>query len=136
MSEDDRRDYDVGYGKPPREHQFRKGTSGNPNGRKRSKLTATSRKSLPERTYEIAQELITATVNGQVTKMTKQDMLVHRLFQQAAKGSVRHVIQVLELIEEGRDVKDRTVLPEDMDRLRKDPLAAQRAYHRMLGILK
>lgn len=31
-SEDD--DYKVGYGKPPKEHQFKKGHSGNPGGRK------------------------------------------------------------------------------------------------------
>jgi hypothetical protein len=26
-------DYEVGYGKPPKEHQFKKGRSGNPRGR-------------------------------------------------------------------------------------------------------
>lgn len=29
----DERDYDVGYGKPPKEHQFKPGQSGNPTGR-------------------------------------------------------------------------------------------------------
>ena len=27
------RDYEVGYGKPPKEHRFKKGQSGNPRGR-------------------------------------------------------------------------------------------------------
>ena len=31
-------DYEVGYGKPPKKHQFKRGQSGNPKGRKK-KLT-------------------------------------------------------------------------------------------------
>jgi hypothetical protein len=33
MPRDDRGDYQVGYGKPPRHTQFAKGQSGNPRGR-------------------------------------------------------------------------------------------------------
>ena len=42
MANDGKRDYAVGYGKPPRQTQFKKGQSGNPNGRARgSKNLAT-----------------------------------------------------------------------------------------------
>ena len=33
MPREKRRDYDVGYGKPPRHTRFQKGQSGNPRGR-------------------------------------------------------------------------------------------------------
>jgi hypothetical protein len=33
MPRDKKRDYQVGYGKPPRETRFQKGQSGNPRGR-------------------------------------------------------------------------------------------------------
>ena len=38
MSNDD--DYTVGYARPPKDHQFPKGKSGNPNGGRKPKLTA------------------------------------------------------------------------------------------------
>jgi Family of unknown function (DUF5681) len=33
MTDPDPKDYDIGYKKPPKAHQFAKGQSGNPNGR-------------------------------------------------------------------------------------------------------
>jgi Family of unknown function (DUF5681) len=33
MTDDSKGDYDIGYGKPPRDSQFGKGHSGNPRGR-------------------------------------------------------------------------------------------------------
>jgi uncharacterized protein DUF5681 len=32
-AKDDGREYEVGYGKPPKQHQFKSGQTGNPNGR-------------------------------------------------------------------------------------------------------
>jgi hypothetical protein len=32
---DDQRDYEVGHGRPPKQHQFKPGQSGNPNGRRK-----------------------------------------------------------------------------------------------------
>ena len=133
MSKNSRRDYDVGYGKPPREHQFRKGMSGNPRGRKKTK-SARAGSSLAERVYEMSQDSISVTIKGQPTTMTVEAMLIHRLIQKAADGSSRHILQLLELLEKGREKHQSSMLPEDMERLRNDPLAAQRAYQRMLGM--
>ena len=37
----DSSDYEVGYGKPPKDGQFKKGVSGNPSGRPKSQQTPT-----------------------------------------------------------------------------------------------
>jgi hypothetical protein len=39
-------DYEIGYGKPPKEHRFKKGKSGNPAGTHRSESVSRSRSRL------------------------------------------------------------------------------------------
>ena len=41
MPRDKKSDYEVGYGKPPRETRFVKGRSGNPRGRPRARRAST-----------------------------------------------------------------------------------------------
>jgi Family of unknown function (DUF5681) len=76
-------DYEVGYGKPPRERRFAQGKSGNPRGRpKGSKNLATS-------FIEIGREQITVTEGGRTRTMTKAEAVVHQLTNKAASGDPR-----------------------------------------------
>jgi hypothetical protein len=76
-------DYEVGYGKPPKEMQFAQGKSGNPKGRpKGSKNLATS-------FIEIDREEITVTEGGRTRTMTKADAVAHQLTNEAASGDLR-----------------------------------------------
>jgi hypothetical protein len=74
--------YEVGFGKPPKRTQFRRGRSGNPYGRPPKK---------PDLHGELAKVLhedVTITVEGQPEKVTVQQALLLRLRDQALRGDL------------------------------------------------
>lgn len=77
-------DYDVGYGKPPKTHQFQKGTSGNPRGRPRKKQDS----ELPEVT-PILNEPVKVRSQGQEVEMSPAEVIVRKLIEQAVKDHHR-----------------------------------------------
>lgn len=85
-------DYEVGYGRPPKHSQFRKGQSGNPKGRKKGArgLKTDLRAELSER-LEITQ-------NGKAVKLTKQQLIVKQLAAKAIKGDVRAISKLADLV--------------------------------------
>ncbi len=89
----------VGYKSPPREHQFKKGKSGNPAGRPKGALNVATilTKTLRER--------IEVTENGRRKKITRLDAAVKQLANKAATGDPRSIHQLLALTQE---VQDRT----------------------------
>jgi len=75
----------VGYGKPPKATQFRKGKSGNPNGRpKRTKNID----SLIERELD---RVISVKEGGQEKRLRKREAIVMRLVANALKGDTRSI---------------------------------------------
>jgi len=81
-------DYPVGYRKPPLHTRFKKGTSGNPEGRpKGSKNVAT----LLEK--ELKQRVV-VTENGRRRSITKQEAMVKHLVNKAISGD-RRLMQLL-----------------------------------------
>jgi hypothetical protein len=78
------KDYEVGYGKPPKSTQFKKGQSGNENGRpKRTKNLKTDVK-------EELQETVVAHVGGDRTvKISKQRAIVKTVIAKTMKGDPR-----------------------------------------------
>jgi hypothetical protein len=89
--------HDVGYGKPPVEHQFRKGQSGNPNGRPRKPRPK------PVDHPEAVAEVLTAVlsrktrvkIDGKTVEVTLFEAIMLRLVNDAAMGKDRAVKQVL-----------------------------------------
>ena len=81
-------DYEIGYGKPPRETRFKQGQSGNVGGRPRgSKNLATIMlKELSER--------LTISENGRRRKITKREAIIKQVINKAMAGDPR-LIQML-----------------------------------------
>lgn len=85
-------DYDVGYGKPPKHTQFRKGQSGNPKGRKKG-----SRGLKTDLDAALSQKL-TITVAGRKRKGTTQELAMYALAVKAATGDMRAAKALADLV--------------------------------------
>lgn len=99
-----------GYKNPPPEHQFKKGQSGNPNGRPR-KSKATPLLDLAELlAIELSQPL-TVQENGQAVTITKAEAFVKQMVTQAINGkpSQQRIILALQSIQRGDEDDDRTL---------------------------
>jgi hypothetical protein len=95
-------EYKIGYGKPPKSGQFKRGRSGNPKGR-------------PKGSQKLATDLA-AELNEQITvresrRVSKQRALIKSLMAKALQGDVRANAAVLALY--ARVITD---LPDDDDR--------------------
>ena len=82
------RDYDVGYGKPPKTTRFQKGQSGNPKGRPKGS------KNLSTLLEEELEQPVLITENGRRKKITKRRASMKQLVNRAASGEHR-ALQIL-----------------------------------------
>ena len=99
MPFDKQRDYEVGYGKPPRSTRFKKGQSGNPRGR------SSGSKNLSTLLSEALNEPVTVTENGRRRKVSKREAIIRQLVNQSANGDWRAVKMLLEIL---RDIEGQT----------------------------
>jgi len=84
-------EYKIGYGRPPRSGQFKRGKSGNPKGRPKGSLKLAT---------DLAAELneqITVRENGRPRRVSKQRALIKSLMAKALQGDVRANAAVLAL---------------------------------------
>ncbi len=105
------KDYDIGYGKPPKHSQFQKGQSGNAKGR--PKGTCNLETDLSE---ELAEQ-ITIREGGRQRKISKQRAMIKSLMAKAVKGDVQAANKVLQLVE-------RLIVEEDPSAAQDAPLNA------------
>ena len=100
-------DEPVGYGRPPKRHQYKPGESGNPKGRPKSArgLKTLLRKEMNER--------VRVTENGKTKTLSKLEVIVKRMTEQAAKGDARARAKLLELnmVMFGIDDEDKKIVP-------------------------
>lgn len=83
--------YDVGYGKPPAHTRFKKGQSGNPQGRPKGKLN------LVTVLNRALNEKVTVVENGKRRSITKLEAAFKQLVNKAVQGDPRAIQQVLSL---------------------------------------
>lgn len=94
MPTDKKRDYAVGYGKPPRHTRFEKGRSGNLKGR------PSGAKNLTTLFHEALNETVIVAENGGRRKISKRQAIVKQIVNKAAKGDWRSAKLLLELPQE------------------------------------
>jgi len=124
MSSDEKRDYEVGYGKPPRHSRFAKGQSGNPQGR------PSGAKNFSTLLTEALNELVAIAENGARRKISRCQVIIRQLVKRAEKGDWRAAKLVLdfqqqnerriepEVSESWCDAEDRKTIEEMTARLR------------------
>ena len=86
--------YDVGYKKPPRQHQFRKGQSGNPKGRPKKEKV-----SIPDSLETLMNEVVTISENGKTHDISILEAIIKRLLASALSGNAQSLKQLLLMIE-------------------------------------
>ena len=92
MPREKKRDYEVGYGKPPRETRFTKGQSGNPRGR------PCGAKNLKTLLNEALNETIIVTENGGRRRLTKREAILTQLVNRSATADFRAIKILLDLL--------------------------------------
>jgi hypothetical protein len=113
MANDRKRDYAVGYGKPPRPTQFKKGQSGNPNGRARGS------KNLATLIMAALNEPVVVTQNGRRKTITKLEAMTTQLANKGASGeskATQLLLGMVQLFEDRGNVPEQTKVIEEADR--------------------
>lgn len=81
---------DVGYGKPPKHSQFKKGQSGNPSGQKKpAKFDALFKAALMKQAK--------VPINGKTVTMTMLELILQQVVRKAANGDLPAIKTVLAL---------------------------------------
>ena len=95
-------DYEVGYGKPPKDSQFKPGQSGNPNGRSKGA------RNLKTEIREVMQSTVTVTQDGKRKKISTRKAVVLRLTEKALSGNVQATRVLIDLMKtyDEEDVAD------------------------------
>jgi hypothetical protein len=108
MPSEKKGDYEVGYGKPPRDTRFPKGQSGNPRGR------PPGAKNLKTLLSEALNEPVIVTENGGRRKVTKRQAIITQLVNRSATADFRAIKILLDIV---RDIERQTepTAPETSD---------------------
>lgn len=124
-------DYEVGYGKPPEHSQFKKGQSGNPNGRPR-KAKTNSRGSWADIVFEECQREFTVKENGKEITLPIDILVIRKTLLDAANGVPGARRIALSMFETARQSFSAFDIPtqEEMAALGPHEMAA--AYKRMM----
>src|SRR5690348_9947669 len=89
---DDEADYAVGYGKPPRHTRFKRGQSGNPQGRPKGS------KNLTTLLTEALNEPVIVAENGGRRRITMRLAIIKQLVKRSANADLRAIKILLDIV--------------------------------------
>ena len=87
-----KRDYKIGYGKPPRGRPYQKGQSGNPRGPRRKDMSSLLIAALNEPVY--------ATIDGKRRKITKRQAIITQMVNESASANLRATKMLFDIMKE------------------------------------
>ena len=105
MPRDDERDYEVGYGKPPRHTRFEPGRSGNPRGR------PPGAKNMKTLLSKALNELVVVTEPGGRRKVSKREAIVTQLVNKSASADLKATQIVLAMLRDVESLTDGSAEP-------------------------
>lgn len=87
-------DYKTGYGKPPKEHQFQKGQSGNPAGRPKKK------RDIRDAFIDALQRKVKIKLDGELKEVAVMDIIVSSFMRNCQKAPPREMIELLRFLQD------------------------------------
>src|SRR6202051_4867507 len=99
--------YAVGYGRPPKPTQFKKGKSGNPKGR------PAGSKNVASVLLDVIKQKIAVTENGRTRRVPVFEVILRRLANDAMRNEPRAVKLMLSLVDRYADTSETTEPIED-----------------------
>jgi hypothetical protein len=88
-AEHGKKEYEVGYGRPPKEHRFKPGNNANPNGRKKK----TQNRKVVVR--DILLEPIAVKEGGEVKQMSKLEAVLKKTMSKALSGDHKAALTII-----------------------------------------
>jgi hypothetical protein len=98
-----KRDYEIGYRKPPVGRRFQKGQSGNPHGPRRKTLANLLIAALNEPIY--------TTVDGHRRKITKREAIIKQMVDKSAEADLRATKMLFDMLKEVEEKAGPASLP-------------------------
>jgi hypothetical protein len=127
------KNYEVGYGRPPIQHRFAKGTSGNPKGRPKTPKGSKRHNTLLESLERLANRKISLVLNGKRTTLSVMEAILVKTQQQALDGkqdAVRTLLGLQGKVDQWR--REHPPLDSVGDFRDMDPNEASRVYMELM----
>lgn len=124
-------DYEVGFSKPPSEHRFRKGQSGNPSG-SRKKRRRNDPGEWRDVLYEEVQREISVTFNGATEQTTFERAIIRSILAAAARGLPQAMRLAQGLLEEARKSKNAADIPSQAEMAKMSTAEVAEAYEKLM----